>query len=828
VRDTIDYGIDLGTTNSAIAVVDDGVVSVIKNAAHHADTTPSAVSVPRPEVVQVGQRARARSKDDPENVATEFKLEMGYANASRHFPGSGVTMTPQQLSAEVLKSLRADVATHRGDPPDSVVITVPAAFSLNQNKATSDAAALAGFGGSCPLVQEPTAAAFAYGLQDSAERAYWMVFDFGGGTFDAAIVSKRDGELHVLNHAGDPYLGGKLIDWAIVETLLAPQVARELGRADFTRDSTDPEVIRALGTLKFEAEAAKIDLSAQEATLVDFEVTIGGKRHGFDLTLRRADVERLAEPFFQRAIRCCQAALAEGQLRPSDIDRLLLVGGPTQAPGLRRLLADPQAGLGIELDFSQDPATAVARGAALYASTVRVDRPLAVPKRGEVAVDLSYPPTTSMLRPTVAGTLHGVGGENWPDHRVSLHAPEAQPPFHGDPVAPNAAGRFDTEVVLPVRSTTRFTVRVMDPAGRPAKVIPDTLTITHRDTEVASQVLSKQLGIGTADNTLSKLVAKGVALPHTVTRPFVTSSPLHKNDEKSVIRIPVLEGERDRADRNHQIGMLEIWSRDLRYDLPAGSDVEVTIEIDTSGLLNVVADVLAAKIQVEADIDLNNVQAPGAGVLEERLAEAELRLSRLRSDGAGSIGVQDQFAMLDLDNQLAVCRDLVRAARTDLGAAASAQEKLLDLQAALDQIEKASEFPRLVRELQDVLAECDSLVQRHGRQADRRELADIQQRADAAIATQDQKVARAQLERARSLAVEFLREQSDWPAIVFVALRDLHGDLRPAHEAEKLIGEGERALGRGDMAGLDRVNNGLRKLIPPDMPDPTVGLKESS
>lgn len=261
MRDTVDFGIDLGTTNSAIAVVEGGNVSVIKNNDGW-DITPSAVWIPKEGRVHVGRQARDRVEHDPANATAEFKLEMGLADSRKTFATAGASLSPPQLSAEVLRSLRADAAHHTGTPPESAVITVPAAFALNQNKATIEAAELAGFTSACPLVQEPTAAAFAYGFQDATDRAYWMVFDFGGGTFDAALVSKRDGDLRVLNHAGDPFLGGKLIDWALIERLLVPAAAAELGLADMRRDN--PQWRRNFAKLKRAAEDAKIHLSRQD------------------------------------------------------------------------------------------------------------------------------------------------------------------------------------------------------------------------------------------------------------------------------------------------------------------------------------------------------------------------------------------------------------------------------------------------------------------------------------------------------------------------------------------------------------------------------------
>jgi molecular chaperone DnaK len=347
MRDTIDFGIDLGTTNSAIAVADGDAVAVLKSEGDR-EITPSAVWIPKRDQVFVGDKAREYVERDPNNAVAEFKLNMGLADVGTHFQKAGVTLTPQQLSAEVLKSLRGSAQLRGKGVPDCAVITVPAGFTLNQNQATSEAAELAGLGTACPLVPEPTAAAIAYGLRDGVEGGYWLVFDFGGGTFDAAVVSKQDGELRVRGHAGDNRLGGKLIDWALAERVLAPCVSEALGLPEFRRDNLRWQ--QNFARLKGAAERAKIALSVQESTYVMVELLDEhGSEETFDLTVTRAELDALAEPFYVRAINFCRDALAKAALDESDIDRLLLVGGTTLAPGLRERLADPRHGLGIEV-----------------------------------------------------------------------------------------------------------------------------------------------------------------------------------------------------------------------------------------------------------------------------------------------------------------------------------------------------------------------------------------------------------------------------------------------------------------------------------------------
>lgn len=813
--DTIDFGIDLGTTNSAIAVFEDDAALVIKNNDGW-DITPSAIWIPKPGVVHVGRAARDRVEKDSENAASEFKLEMGLADAGRGFASAGVTLTPVELSAEVLKSLRADAGHHCGTPPDAAVITVPAAFALNQNKATAEAAVLAGFGAACPLVQEPTAAAFAYGFHKTDDRAYWMVFDFGGGTFDAAVVSKRDGDLHVLNHAGDPYLGGKLIDWAIVERLLAPEMSRALGLADFRRDN--PIWRENFAKLKGAAEEAKIHLSRRESTDILVEVTdSGGRGQMFEYTLRRDEVDRIAEPFYVRAINLCRTALTEGGLGVDDIDRLLLVGGVTLSPGLRERLTDPRHGLGIPLDFSLDPTTVVARGAAIFASTIRRPTPPTRPAPGEFTIELSYEPVVTTNTPTVAGRLHSLDDVDWSTYFVTISNPDAPEPFTTPRITPNAVGAFLTEVYVDSLQTARFTVELTDAAGVPQKLTPSGLTIRHHGGgDFGGVRLANSLGIQRADRVFAPMVRKGATLPTRVREIFRTSTALHRADSDAVIRIPVVQGERKRGDRNRQVGMLEIRPRDIQIDLPVGSEVEITFEVNTSSLVTVVADVPLLDVQFEAEIALDDVRTPESERLKEILDEVEARVGSLRQ--AASAGESDdamrRIDKLDDEGTLTGARDQVRAAAVDAGAAATAEDRLRNLQAELDDIEEAVGLPELVRQLRDALADAAELVESAGDAADRRELQDLRRRAQEAIDEGSSVAVLAARDRVHGFLIQLERRRPDWPVRLFYAICEQHELVGTSGPADALMREGRQAIAAHDQRGLEAVNQRLIRLLP--------------
>ena len=823
MSDTIDFGIDLGTTNSAIARLAGGRVEVVKNVEQW-DYTPSAVWIGKRGEVRVGRRAREKAlRGDVENAHTEFKLEMGLESAGRRFAEAGVTLTPPQLSAEVLKSLRGDVAEKLGAPPEAAVITVPAAFRLHQNNATSEAAALAGFG-ACPLLQEPTAAAFAYGFQHQSTEAYWMVFDFGGGTFDAAIVSTYEGELRVLDHAGDPHMGGKLIDWAVVDRVLAPAAARELGLRDFERGNR--LWAANFAKLKGAAEEAKISLSRDTEVTVAVDLRLAdGKEVAFEHVLTREVVDALAEPFYARAVNLCREALAKATLAAADVDRLLLVGGATLAPSLRARLADPELGLGITLDHSQDPSTVVARGAAVFAGTVALERPAYVPLVGEFGVELSYPRTTSLPRVAVGGRFSSPSPVDWTAYRVELDNPTARPPFRSPKIALDAAGVFVAEVVPAELDTSTFGVVLTGPRGTRERVVPGEFTIKHWANEPGGSVLTNGLGLAQADGEFASMLAKGVRLPTARTEIFRTTVPLRRTDADAVIRIPIVEGEHPRADRNLQVAVIEIRPRDVRIDLSEGTEVEITFEVDESRRVSVIAEVPLVDAQFEATIDLSVVAAPSSAALRGKLTEVRQRADELRvsAERALSERALARFARLDEERMLAQAEDEVRAADGDPAGAAAADERLRAIQAVLDEVEADVRLPRVLADMSEAVEACRALVDRVGTPDDLVELADLERRAEQARAAQDPEAAGRVVGRAMDLEVVLMRRDGTLDVTIFHYFRANAGRMSSPDQARTLIDRGEHALMTGDTATLSEVNQRLRVLLPATVADPTVG-----
>ena len=261
-RRTIDFGIDLGTTNSEISCMENGEIRVLKNYKRE-EYTPSVVRIDEKGTIIVGRKAYERLIDDPDNTVGEFKRWMGTRQV-KDFKLSGRKLTPEELSAEVLKDLKITAKANLA-PDEEVqcaVITVPCNFEVVQCEATQRAAILAGIK-YAPLLQEPIAASVAYGFLQKMPKGYWIVFDLGGGTFDVALMSAKEGRLSVVDHCGDNYLGGKDFDWKIVENIIHPILKKEFDLPNLGRT----EEYKGLNAvLKSASEEAKIELSVREHT----------------------------------------------------------------------------------------------------------------------------------------------------------------------------------------------------------------------------------------------------------------------------------------------------------------------------------------------------------------------------------------------------------------------------------------------------------------------------------------------------------------------------------------------------------------------------------
>ncbi|MQY23899.1 Hsp70 family protein [Nocardia macrotermitis] len=815
-RETIDFGIDLGTTNSAIAVVDGSGARVIRNN-DQSDFTPSAVYVNRMKSKFVGMRAKERVESDPDNACAEFKLQMGMRGTHKHFAAADINMSPEELSAEVLKSLREDVRSSEEENIGAAVITVPAAFELDQCDATRNAAAAAGLE-FAPLIQEPSAAAWAYSAGKSVERGFWLVYDFGGGTFDAAVIRVADGEFSTINHAGDNFLGGKLIDWAIVEQLLIPEARKEPGFTELARGNA--RYAKAIAKLKAAAENAKIELSRTERTSGEIELPGPGKSDvDFAYSITRAELERLAMPRYRQSIELCRKALAESKLGPGDIDRVLLVGGATLAPGLRKLLADPDEGLGIALDHSLDPVTVVARGAAMFASTQRLPARARPTESGRVIIEMSHEPVGSDPDPLIGGRIRAAQDRDWTGATVEFVNPDGEPPWRSGKVPLTANGAFTTRVHAEAETTNRYLVEIHDAQGNPVDCEPGRISYRHASLVGTPPTLSHSVGIGLDDNEVLWLVRKGSELEAKTREVLRSTVAVRRNSNSGLIRVPFVSGERSKADLNTLIGALDIVPSAVARDVPAGSEVEVELRIDTSFQVHANAYVPILDEEFPITVDLGRNTSTDADELRGAAQDLDTRAQdlsdRARQLGSAGASVSTMITAFARDGAVEQVRNRAEAAAVDPDAARECENRLHDAQAALADIEAALVLPELAAEATDMLESVREPIQRWGNATRRATLRDAERAIENAITAGDETVLRRQIDVVREIFREVLRDSGRLEAVVFAGREEaLSGSPDPA--IQRLLRKGRIALESGDNIELQQVLMQLDKLAPDD------------
>ena len=351
-------GIDLGTTNSCVAVMEGGEAVVIANA-EGGRTTPSVVAFSKTGERMVGQVAKRQAVTNSDRTVASIKRHMG-ENYKVTIDGKGYT--PQEISAMTLQKLKADAEAYLGTTVTEAVITVPAYFSDSQRQATKDAGRIAGLDVK-RIINEPTAAALAYGLDKEGEQKI-MVYDLGGGTFDVSIMEISDGVFDVLATSGDTHLGGDDFDQRIMNYLVA-----EFKKAEGIDLSNDRV---AMQRLKEAAEKAKIELSGMTTTAVNLPYITAdatGPKH-LDVTISRAKFNELTADLVERTMKPVRQAMADAGLKASDLDKVLLVGGSTRIPAVQEAVKSITGKEGFK---GINPDECVALGAAIQGGVLTGD-----------------------------------------------------------------------------------------------------------------------------------------------------------------------------------------------------------------------------------------------------------------------------------------------------------------------------------------------------------------------------------------------------------------------------------------------------------------------
>jgi molecular chaperone DnaK len=663
-------GIDLGTSNSAV-VGNTGADLKIFKTAEGTDVLPSVVYIDKRGHRLVGGRAYDQTLLSPENVARGFKRLMGTSTVL-DFAGSGVTMSPEDASSEILRTLLNQVEIEAsGTEISGTIVTIPAAFNQMQSEATLRAAQAAGIE-RVGLLQEPIAAAMAAMVNAKNKNGQFLVYDLGGGTFDVALVQSAGGQVNVIAHEGINMLGGRDFDRTIVNSLIRPWLLDKFALPpDFQADS---RFRRLIGIAQLRAEQAKIELSTRETAILfvsdeDARAVDGrGQDIYIEIEIKRSDFEILIADRMAETIVLCRKVLKDHGYSHEDIDRIVFIGGPSKMPWIRQ---NVPAELGIpEADALLDPMTAVAVGASIFAESRTWDGAESLRKAsrgsatvsGPIDIRYDYPARTSEDYAKIR--VKPGPGSDGKGYRVQINMETGWTSGMVD-----VAGGTVLEVPLGILGENRLRVLVFDKSGKIVEAATSEFSINKGYASAAAIPATQTISVkviegvfGNERNALEPLVEKGTPLPAKGSSRLRAGRDL-KGGEEGQIPCEIYQQAQGvpEPDLNLPVGEFAIKGRDIEagQSIHKGDDVIFHWKMDLNGILNVSVEIpsiaqifekgnfftsvpghrnfegesgeeLALGVLKETDRELKNAEAVFSGEAQESIESLRRRLDEQR------------------------------------------------------------------------------------------------------------------------------------------------------------------------------------------------------
>lgn len=825
-RTKIDYGIDLGTTNSAISRMENGEPT-IKKTDTLKDTMPSCVYINKKKAIQVGDSAynalkRDRLKsmkgsgDFESNAFIEFKRTMG-SDKSYSSSNLGQDLTSEELSSEVLKTLKSFV---KDENVNSIVITVPAAFKNNQKEATREAAKLAGFD-HIELLQEPVAASMAYGLDSDKKDGFWLVFDFGGGTFDSALLKVEEGIMKVIDTEGDNYLGGKNLDFAIVDEIILPYIQENFVIDSILSDDSKKQILR--NAMKFYAEETKIKLSFNDThnILSDLGDIPGeddeGEEFELDITVTQADIARALSPVFQKAIDVSKGLLERNNLKGTSLDSLILVGGPTFSPVLRKMLETQIC----KPDTSADPMTVVSKGAALYASTVSVSEEVREQSRDKTKIQLEIANESSTVETEEFVPIKILADKTDGEipEKVFAEVTRGDKAWSSGKVEINTIGDI-VEIQLVEGKTNVFDVVLYDNKGNILESEPSSFSVIQ-GSKIGSATLAYNVGIELKDKTTGKIrfvtvkgLEKNQSIPAVgIKNGLKTQKQIRPGMDSDFIKIPVYEGEHasegTRAIYNEHVTDITISGADLPSLLPENSDVDLTINIDRSEKITVTAYFPYLDYTTEIEVDGTKTSIETSWLANE-IRKAKGSISELKLDGNS-----DDTKLQKIEDEIEQLEKSFENNKNDVD---GKQEVLTNLRKALkaiDELNETTEWPKLEEKLKEEFYRLEKANNDLGNDKTTEIVNQFRSQLEAVIKAKDVKLGNVLYEEIISF---FVQLTLIYQLIDFIRIHNEHFDTyhwKDTGRARTLLNQGLQIIGEHpDKDELHPVVISLIRLLP--------------
>jgi molecular chaperone DnaK len=585
---TINFGIDLGTTNSLIACSGKSGIEIFRNPAGMKETLPSVVAF-RKERILIGDKAREHVEKDPLNVFGSFKRKMG-TSESFFIANNTSFVTPVELSSMVLQELKNFIYT--GEQPLSTVITIPASFDTIQSNATKEAGHMAGFK-EVVLLQEPIAASLAFANKSGGENTdgQWLVYDLGGGTFDVALVTIDADEMKVVDHEGDNFLGGLDFDSLIVTGIIVPYLQKQYGISNMEEDMRSAKGFynKLYYQLLYRAEEAKITLSSQQSADVEFEFEdASGTEHEVFFTINRQQFEEIIYSKITYSVDFIDKLLQRNNLLASAIKEVIMVGGSTYIPLVRHTIENR---LGVKVNCTVDPTTAVVVGAAYYAGTKTkhvADEAGSTPLENtiskadlasDIAVKMAYQKNSRERDEYFTAAISN--GPEVAFYRITREDGGYDSGFK------TAADRISEMLHLLPDSLNIFRLKLYNSKQQQLAANIAEISIVQGKYSIYGQPLPNDICLEVDDTAtqtthLEVIFEKNALLPikRTITKTISRTIARGSNDQ---LVINVLEGSRYATPQsNLPIGIVSIKGKDLKTDIVKGCDIDITFEISES------------------------------------------------------------------------------------------------------------------------------------------------------------------------------------------------------------------------------------------------------
>ncbi|MEI6313086.1 MAG: Hsp70 family protein [Bacteroidota bacterium] len=816
MENTINFGIDLGTTNSAIAKFVKGEVIIFSNPQDYGrNTLPSVVAYRRDRII-VGNQAKVFLERDPKSVVGVFKRKMGTAESFK-IKSINESKTPIELSAQVLKELKTFVNT--GDNLDAVVITIPASFDTIQSNATKESGIQAGFK-QVVLLQEPIAASLAYAnMKKNREMkdGQWLVYDLGGGTFDVALVKIKDGEMKVLDHEGNNFLGGADFDNLIVEKLVIPKICEK-----FKFSNLEDDMKSATGKLNGKyydllkrSEDAKIVLSARtsaEIEVIGFEDE-DGNEVDMEIVITRSEFNELIKPNIDGTIDMIKKIITRNSLKPIDVQFTLMVGGSTYIPYVRSRVEEV---LQIPSNCEIDPTTAVAIGAAYYAATKpkEISKGDSNKKHTSISIKASYNKASKekeeLFAARITGDVTGLsyrilrqdGGYDSGIKKLGDRINEDLPLVDG-------AYNFFTLNVYDEQNNVVETdiepIGINSGFGISGQPIPEDICLEIDDYDNPGKT---RLRLVFPKNSILPLRSQGISFP--------LNKGLIKGNNDDFIYINVLEGSHlALPEANKGIGFMEIRGTQIKRDIAKGSDIEITISISESRDITISIYLNMADQEFKQTFNPKERHTP-IEFLKEQVEDLSNKLELEIQEATDKEDYETAGTLNKLKKEMETVSEETESLTSDdvTDKRYQLEDKKRKIAQEIDSATKNKRIQQVKAHYLKVKEDCLKMLNENGNDHERKTYNDIVSQEDAFFATNSPLKIQEKSDEMHSILSRIRWRSPEFLTSIFQWCKNNQTRMNDQAQSKSLVDAGNFAIESQNWERLSEINRGLLNLLP--------------